>query len=78
MAHTLPHSEPESFMIARTSKKKGNVMLGWSIMFLVIALVAALLGFAGIAGAAATIAKVLFFIFLVLFLVTLIAGRRRV
>jgi uncharacterized membrane protein YtjA (UPF0391 family) len=54
------------------------IMLGWSIMFLIIALVAGVLGFAGIAGTAAAIAKVLFVIFLVLFLVSLIAGRRRV
>ena len=65
-------------MLETANESERNIMLGWSIMFLVIALVAALLGFAGIAGAAATIAKVLFFIFLVLFLVTLIAGRRRV
>jgi uncharacterized membrane protein YtjA (UPF0391 family) len=54
-------------------------MLGWSITFLVIALIAAFLGFTGVAIAAAGIAKLLFVIFLVLFLVSLIAhlgGRR--
>jgi len=47
-------------------------------MFLLIAVVAAVLGFGGIAVAAAGIAKILFFIFVVLFAVTLIAhlGRR--
>ncbi|MBY0328922.1 DUF1328 domain-containing protein [Patescibacteria group bacterium] len=49
-------------------------MLRWSITFLIIALVAALLGFSSIAGAAIGIAKVLFFVFIVLFLITLIAG----
>jgi uncharacterized membrane protein YtjA (UPF0391 family) len=53
-------------------------MLGWSIIFLIVALAAGILGFAGIAGTAAGIAKVLFVIFLVLFLVSLIGGRRRV
>ena len=53
-------------------------MLGWSVTFLIIALVAALFGFIGIAGVAAGIAKVLFVIFLVLFLVSLIFGRRAV
>ena len=77
MAHALPIVNQE-VQDCSNEQKKGNVMLGWSIMFLVIALVALMLGFAGIAGVAATIAKVLFFIFLVLFLVTLIAGRRRV
>jgi uncharacterized membrane protein YtjA (UPF0391 family) len=42
-------------------------MLGWALVFLVIALVAALLGFGGIAGTAAGIAKILFVVFLVLF-----------
>lgn len=48
-------------------------MLGWSLTFLVIALVAALFGFGGIASASAGIAQVLFFVFLVLFVVTLVA-----
>ncbi|HMN96236.1 MAG TPA: DUF1328 domain-containing protein [Phycisphaerales bacterium] len=47
-------------------------LLGWSLVFLVVALVAALLGFGGIARGAASIAKVLFFIFVVVFLVLLI------
>jgi uncharacterized membrane protein YtjA (UPF0391 family) len=47
-------------------------MLQWTLMFLVVALIAGVLGFGGIAGAAAGIAKILFFIFLVLFLVSLI------
>lgn len=49
-------------------------MLYWSMMFLVIALVAALFGFTGIYSAAAGIAKILFFIFLVLFIVSLLSG----
>jgi uncharacterized membrane protein YtjA (UPF0391 family) len=51
-------------------------MLSWSITFLIIALVAAVLGFGVIAGTAASIAKVLFIVFLILFLVSLISGRR--
>lgn len=53
-------------------------MLSWSITFLVIALVAAVLGFGVIAGTAASIAKVLFLVFLVLFVVSLLTGRRKV
>lgn len=49
-------------------------MLKWSVIFLVIAIIAALFGFTSIAGAAMGIAKVLFFIFIVLFVVTLILG----
>lgn len=51
-------------------------MLSWSIFFLIIALVAALLGFSSVAGAAAGIAKILFGVFLVLFVISLFVGRR--
>jgi uncharacterized membrane protein YtjA (UPF0391 family) len=53
-------------------------MLSWSVTFLIIALVAAVLGFSGIAGAAAGIAKLLFGVFLVIFIVSLFFGRRAV
>ena len=49
----------------------------WAAVFLVIALVAALLGFGGIAGSAVGIAKILFFVFLVLFVLSLIFGGLR-
>ena len=52
-------------------------MLSWSVTFLIIAVIAALLGFGMIAGTAATIAKLLFIVFLVLFVVSLVSGRRR-
>ena len=38
-------------------------MLRWTVIFLVIAIIAAIFGFGGIAAGAAGIAKVLFFIF---------------
>jgi len=50
-------------------------MLHWTLVFLVVALVAALLGFGALAGAAATIAKVLFGVFLVLWLISLVTRR---
>jgi len=53
-------------------------MLHWSLVFLVLALIAAFLGFGGIAGAAVGIAKALFFIFLVVWLIGFILGRRRI
>jgi uncharacterized membrane protein YtjA (UPF0391 family) len=53
-------------------------MLSWTQVFLIVALIAGLLRFTGIAGAAAGIAQTLFIIFAVLFLVAVIAGRRRV
>jgi len=53
-------------------------MLYWSLMFLLIAIVAGALGLWVVAGTAASIAKILFVIFMVLFLVSLITGRRAV
>jgi uncharacterized membrane protein YtjA (UPF0391 family) len=47
-------------------------MLYWSLMFLLIAILAAVFGFTGISLLAAGVAKVLFFIFLVLFVVSLV------
>ncbi len=43
-------------------------MLAWTVIFLVVALIAALFGFSTIAVGAAGIAKILFFVFLVLFI----------
>ncbi|HKB01166.1 MAG TPA: DUF1328 domain-containing protein [Gemmataceae bacterium] len=51
-------------------------MLRWSIIFLVVALIAGLFGFTEIYAPAMVIAKVLFFLFLVLFVVSLIVGTR--
>ncbi|HEY0980059.1 MAG TPA: DUF1328 domain-containing protein [Candidatus Paceibacterota bacterium] len=49
-------------------------MLRWSVIFLIIALIAALFGFGNVAGVAIEIAKIIFFVFLVLFVITLVAG----
>jgi uncharacterized membrane protein YtjA (UPF0391 family) len=48
-------------------------MLYWALMFLLIAILAAVFGFTGISLMAAGVAKILFFIFLVLFVVSLVA-----
>jgi uncharacterized membrane protein YtjA (UPF0391 family) len=60
------HRQPETFM------------LYYAVVFLVIALVAALLGFGGIAAGAASIAKILFVVFLIVAIVTFLLslGRR--
>lgn len=47
-------------------------MLRMALLFLVLALVAALFGFGGIAGTAAGIAQILFYVGLLLFVVTLL------
>ena len=49
-------------------------MLRWSVIFFVIAIVAAIFGFTGISEGAASIAKVLFGIFALLFVLALIGG----
>ena len=49
-------------------------MLKWSLVFLVVAIIAGLLGFTSIAGAAVGIAKVLFFIFLFVFVGFMLIG----
>ena len=48
-------------------------MLYWALMFLLIAILAAVFGFTGISLLAGGVAKILFFVFIVLFVVSLIA-----
>jgi len=59
------------------AKIRRDIMLSWSITFLIVAIIAAIFGFTGIAASAAYIAKILFFLFLILFIVSLIVPRFR-
>jgi uncharacterized membrane protein YtjA (UPF0391 family) len=52
-------------------------LLHWAIIFLVVALVAAVLGFGGIAGTAVGAAKILFWIAIILAIVSFIANSMR-
>ncbi len=54
----------------------GN-LLHWALIFLVVALVAALFGFGGLAGTAMEGARILFWVALVLLLVSLVFGYAR-
>jgi uncharacterized membrane protein YtjA (UPF0391 family) len=47
-------------------------MLYYTVVFLVVALIASLFGFTGLAAGAVDIARVLFFIFIVLFVASLV------
>jgi uncharacterized membrane protein YtjA (UPF0391 family) len=47
-------------------------MLRWALIFLVVALAAAVLGFTTVAGAALGAAKILFWIFAALFVISLV------
>lgn len=50
-------------------------MLGWGLIFLIIALIAAALGFGALAGTAAFAAKIIFVVALIVWIVSLITGR---
>ena len=56
-------------------------MLKWSVIFFIVAIIAAVFGFGGLSQDLAGIAKILFFIFLIVFVVTglmhLMGPRRR-
>jgi uncharacterized membrane protein YtjA (UPF0391 family) len=49
-------------------------MLRWAVIFLIIALVAAVFGFTDVSAASASIAKILFAIFLIGFLLVVVFG----
>jgi uncharacterized membrane protein YtjA (UPF0391 family) len=49
-------------------------MLGWTVTFLIVALVAAVLGFGGIAGVAVEAAKLVFFVAVILFAISAVVG----
>ncbi len=49
-------------------------MLGWSIAFFVLAIVAAVFGFGGIAGTLAWAAELMFVAFMILFVLSLVAN----
>lgn len=51
----------------------GN-LLYWAVVFLIIALVAALFGFGGLAGTAMSGAQLLFWVAIVLFVVSALVG----
>jgi uncharacterized membrane protein YtjA (UPF0391 family) len=50
-------------------------MLRWALLFLVIALVSAVLGFTTIAGQAMWAAQIVFYVFIILFIISLVLGR---
>jgi uncharacterized membrane protein YtjA (UPF0391 family) len=56
---------------------QGERMLSYTLLFLVIALVAAWLGFGMASGVAALAAKICFVAFLILFIASLVRGRGR-
>src|SRR4051812_715913 len=65
-----PHARHTSGALARRLLlyvgSGGEAMFSWALMFLVVALIAAIFGFTGIAASAAGIAKIIFVVALVL------------
>ena len=51
-------------------------MLRYSLVFLLVALLAGVFGFTEVAGTSYFVAKICFFVFLILFVLSLIMGRR--
>ena len=49
-------------------------MIGWAIMFLIVALIAAIFAFAGIAFVSAALTKIVFFAAIAMFAIAAIAG----
>ncbi len=74
--HTLKAFGMSFRNIDRTLTNYFHIMLRWTLTFLIVAIIAAVLGFGGIAAGAAGIAKIFFFIFLVLFILSLVRGAR--
>ncbi len=54
----------------------GN-LLHWAVVFLVVAIIAALLGFGGVAGTAMEGAKILFYVAVILLVISLVFGLMR-
>jgi uncharacterized membrane protein YtjA (UPF0391 family) len=55
-------------------ERQEDIMFGWAITFLVIALIAGLLGFGVVAGTAFAAAKIVFVIALIAFLISGVLG----
>jgi uncharacterized membrane protein YtjA (UPF0391 family) len=58
-------------------REEDTAMLYWTLMFLIIAMIAFAMGFGVIGGMAYTAAKIVFFVFLVLFIASLFTGAVR-
>jgi uncharacterized membrane protein YtjA (UPF0391 family) len=65
---------PRGFAFKSTATSKEDIMFGWAITFLVIALIAGLLGFGVVAGTAFAAAKIVFVVALIAFLISGVLG----
>jgi uncharacterized membrane protein YtjA (UPF0391 family) len=70
------HLTESAWSFPQILQQKEHRMLRWALVFLVIALIAAVFGFWRLEGLAMWIAKVLFVVFLILFVISFVLGRR--
>ena len=69
--HRLPRLAPDPASL------KEDIMFGWAIAFLIIALIAGVLGFGGVAGTAFAAAKIVFIVALIALVITAVLGYTR-
>lgn len=75
MRYTNGRTHDGKYLAKNNYHLNGGIMFTWAIIFLIVALVAAVFGFTGIAGAATNIAWILFVLGIILFVVFLFVGR---
>ncbi len=73
MARALLWERDAGLETARRGPEE-DAMLYYSLIFLIVAVIAGFFGFGGVATAASGIAQILFFVFLVGFIITAVAG----
>jgi uncharacterized membrane protein YtjA (UPF0391 family) len=54
--------------------EENEIMFGWALTFLIVALIAAVLGFGGIAGFAVEIAQLIFYVAIILLVISVVVG----
>lgn len=75
--HAAPEHRAFELRCGFSIRSETFTVLGWALIFFLLAVVAGYLGFFGLAGIAASIAKVLFLLFLVLLVVSFITRAMR-
>jgi uncharacterized membrane protein YtjA (UPF0391 family) len=74
----LPQIGKPNCPCSAAQTRKGELdMLHYAVVFLIIALIAALFGFTGIAAGATEIAKILFVVFLIFAAISFVVGLMR-
>jgi uncharacterized membrane protein YtjA (UPF0391 family) len=68
------HAGGQLFLPCTLHLVKESPLLHYAVVFLVIALIAALFGFGGIASGAMGLAKILFLVFIALAVITFVVG----